>query len=172
MNVQRTPSCIKIFLETLEFPSVWECVEALNKDEFQSYADRNPDVLGAHNCDFPILNKVAEQVAGRLAGVLASTGSWASLLFCQRRAAGRAEDYKHVNKAAADAKDMIRICAAKGANVNEVDRKNGLTPLYHIAKVAAKHDGCVVNAAAAAAAEMADVLVACGQSQRAAPRSE
>jgi len=50
-----------VWLETTEFPSVWDLIENARWDDFEKWAHSNPDRVNTKSCSFSIINKVVEK---------------------------------------------------------------------------------------------------------------
>lgn len=164
VNVKKDESLVHVWLETVEFPSVWESIEKLDSEEFSKFAEGNPEVVAAHGCEDSIINKVVERVCAEVEAAQAHGVPCAVEKHGKHEAleepGGGAEQQLlpgMVDRVAG----MLKVCANKGANINEVDPKNGMTPLYRIAKVAARVDPLAQHLLDNVV-EVADVLMKCG----------
>ena len=63
VSVDPISDAATIWVETLEFPSVWQSIRDLDAESFEAFARRYPDVLSAHGCEVSIVNEMAKVAA-------------------------------------------------------------------------------------------------------------
>ena len=106
VNKARTDSKTRIFLETMQFPSVWESIGSGKAEDFAKWARQNPDLLSLTGNDVSMVNEIAKAA---VAAPLHEDGL-----------GGFAE--------------MMAKCAAMGAPMSEVDPATGATPVFTLAE--------------------------------------
>lgn len=106
VNKAGPDSKTRIFLETMQFPSVWESIGSGKAEDFAKWARQNPDLLSLTGNDVSIVNEIAKAA---VAAPLHEDGL-----------AGFGE--------------MMAKCAAMGAPMSEVDPATGATPVFTLAE--------------------------------------
>lgn len=106
VNKAGPDSKTRLFLETMQFPSVWESIGSGKAEDFAKWARQNPDLLSLTGNDVSIVNEIAKAA---VAAPLHEDGL-----------AGFGE--------------MMAKCAAMGAPMSEVDPATGATPVFTLAE--------------------------------------
>eukprot|EP00435_Cladocopium_sp_Y103_P018997 s1900_g4.t1 len=108
VNVNKAGSLsqTRIFLETTQFPSVWESIGSGKAKDFEKWAKQNPDLLSLTGNNVSIVNEIAKAAV----------------------AAPSHED------GLAGFGEMMAKCAAMGAPMSEVDPATGATPVFTLAE--------------------------------------
>ncbi|CAE7444438.1 unnamed protein product [Symbiodinium sp. CCMP2592] len=105
------PRRTRVFLETTQFPSVWQSIAAGQADEFAKWARKNEGLVSMSGNDVSIVNEIAKAAA---------------------KAVEQSAD-ETVERLGA-AHDMFRACAEMGAPLSEVDPETGSTAVFTIAE--------------------------------------
>eukprot|EP00439_Symbiodinium_sp_Y106_P020327 s4298_g2.t1 len=105
------PRRTRVFLETTQFPSVWQSIAAGQADEFAKWARKNEGLVSMSGNDISIVNEIAKAAAKAVEQPAAET----------------------VDRLGA-AHDMFRACAEMGAPLSEVDPETGSTAVFTIAE--------------------------------------
>lgn len=135
VNVNRTGKFIaqtRVFLETIQFPSVWESIETGDAAGFRKWAEMNKDLMSTTGNDLSIVNEIAKSTVTRLRHVSSSIPTGRSKKDYPQKSEGDDER-------ALDATDkMLDVCAEMGAPLSEVDPATGANPVLTIAKAIAE----------------------------------
>eukprot|EP00427_Karlodinium_veneficum_P066165 CAMPEP_0169322264 /NCGR_PEP_ID=MMETSP1017-20121227/9329_1 /TAXON_ID=342587 /ORGANISM="Karlodinium micrum, Strain CCMP2283" /LENGTH=1744 /DNA_ID=CAMNT_0009416799 /DNA_START=24 /DNA_END=5258 /DNA_ORIENTATION=+ len=105
-NIDTKDIPVRIILETVECPSVWDIIKARDWTLFEEWAEKNSRRMNTADCDKSIINRVAQACADTFSS--AGIGTLKPL----------------------------EICVSKGADLEELDPESNETPLDKLAKAA------------------------------------
>ena len=107
VNVHVSGSKVRVLMETSVFPSVWESIKRKDLEGFKRWAKENPDRVDTKICEFSLVNAVAKHWLA--SADIADVGS---------------------------AVEALQVCFENHADINEVDKETGSTPLMHVVDAA------------------------------------
>ena len=111
----------RIFLETTQFPSVWESIRSGKAEDFEDWAKQNPELVSMVGNSFSMVNEIAK-AAVAAPGKLSMSG------------ASSGEMLETCASAMAEFGGMLTTCAAMGAPLSEVDPTTGATAVFTLAE--------------------------------------
>lgn len=156
INVKRFASgskhTAKIFLETVQYPSVWDSIKNLDSQQFQKFAELNPEVVAENECNDSIVNTLAKAAASH-AQKVGAHWRWRTLtelilgrygheihscakssISASAEEAGTRDEVPASDRPLREVPAMFETCATVGANMNEEDPETGFSPLYFMAE--------------------------------------